>query len=158
MKHRLRKGEADDVTQDILLKMRTEIEGYKPEKGQFRKWLRRITRHACIDYFRRDKDRRFQRLLDDPVACSSLEEMLDDQAHEEAIGIALNEIQAITTPRNWAIFYAMTFSKTPAAELAKTHEMTIPAIYTTKHRVLEKVKARARELDDMETVGDLSDE
>jgi RNA polymerase sigma factor (sigma-70 family) len=158
LRNGLQEAEAEDVSQGILLLIRDKIQSYDQEKGRFRHRLKTITYHCCIDFFRQEKTRRFQSLLDNIPAREDLERELDDQARTEALRVALEEARAGVTPRDWHIFEEMTFRKRSADELAREHGITRAAVYMAKHRVLEKVKARALELGEAGDDMDLPDE
>jgi RNA polymerase sigma factor (sigma-70 family) len=158
LRNGLQEPEAEDVSQGILLLICDKIKSYDQEKGRFRHWLKTITYHSCIDFFRQEKTRRFQALLDNIPAREDLERELDGQARTEALRVALEEVQAGVTPRDWEIFEAMTFKKQPTAELARKHGITKAAVHQAKYRVQEKVKARALELGEAGDDMDLPDE
>jgi RNA polymerase sigma factor (sigma-70 family) len=142
----LQEADAEDVAQGIVLLMRDKIGSYDREGGRFRDWLRTVTRHACMDFFRDAEKRRFQPLSDDPPAREDLHRDLDDQTRTEVLRIALKDVRCEIPPRDWQIFEQTTFQKRPAAELAKEHGIGRSAVYMVKLRVREKVKAKALQL------------
>ena len=53
-------ADAEDVTQEILIKLVTHLSKYDPSKGQFRTWLYRITFH----HFLNSKKQKYEELVD----------------------------------------------------------------------------------------------
>jgi RNA polymerase sigma-70 factor, ECF subfamily len=47
--------EAEDLTQEIFLKVYRTIHTYKPELGAFETWLMRVSRNCLIDHYRKLK-------------------------------------------------------------------------------------------------------
>lgn len=56
--------EAADITQDIFLKLYTQIDKYRDEYN-FSSWLMKLARNTCIDYWRKNKRNRNQSELDE---------------------------------------------------------------------------------------------
>jgi len=53
-----RVDQAEDLTQDIFVKVFRNIESFKAESGQFVTWLMSVGRNLLIDYYRQSKDDR----------------------------------------------------------------------------------------------------
>ena len=53
------KTSAEDLTQEIFLKLVSRIEIFDPEKGDFVVWFWQLARNTVIDYYRRAKDLTF---------------------------------------------------------------------------------------------------
>src|SRR4051794_33914654 len=51
-KWNLQQADAENVTQEVLVKLYEKIHLYKPEKGSFRGWLKTVTQHAWSDYLK----------------------------------------------------------------------------------------------------------
>jgi RNA polymerase sigma-70 factor (ECF subfamily) len=49
--------DADDVTQDVFVKILSSIEHYDPERAPFSAWTLRVARNAAIDHMRRHRTR-----------------------------------------------------------------------------------------------------
>lgn len=48
---------AEDITQDVFLRVWKKADQYQPEKGKVSTWLVSITRHRCIDWIRKQNYR-----------------------------------------------------------------------------------------------------
>jgi RNA polymerase sigma-70 factor (ECF subfamily) len=53
-----RVDEAEDVTQEIFVKVYRALDAYRPADGSFPAWLMTVARHHAIDRYRRRRDER----------------------------------------------------------------------------------------------------
>ncbi len=65
-------SEAQDLTQDVFLRVFRTLGSYRPSEGAFATWLSRLTRNLLIDHYRRTKQDRATDSLEDQLP--SLEE------------------------------------------------------------------------------------
>jgi RNA polymerase sigma-70 factor, ECF subfamily len=47
-----RKDEAEDLTQEILIRVYQNLKSYRPEAGGFQNWILRVARNLVIDHYR----------------------------------------------------------------------------------------------------------
>ncbi len=147
-KRGLQDADAADVTQKIMLILLDEMPEfiYDPDnKGQFRDWLSVITRHACHRFLERDESRKYRPILDEIQARDELERSLDEQGRIEALHAAMEEVRKRVSPRDWRIFYQLSFQGRSGDELAKELGMTIAAVFKAASRVRKKVAEQVRE-------------
>ena len=57
--------DAEDLTQDVFLKVYRNLQGFDPEKGAFTTWLTTLTRNLLVDHFRRTRQDRATDSLDE---------------------------------------------------------------------------------------------
>lgn len=57
--------EAEDLTQDVFMKVFCNLRSYDARKGTFRQWLKNVTRNHLVDRYRRTKLARLSSSLDD---------------------------------------------------------------------------------------------
>jgi RNA polymerase sigma factor (sigma-70 family) len=57
--------DAEDLTQDVFLKVYRNLPGFDPEKGAFTTWLTTLTRNLLVDHFRRTRQDRSTDSLDE---------------------------------------------------------------------------------------------
>jgi RNA polymerase sigma-70 factor (ECF subfamily) len=50
-----RKEEAEDLTQEILIRVYQNLKSYRPEEGSFQGWVLRIARNLIIDQYRKNR-------------------------------------------------------------------------------------------------------
>jgi RNA polymerase sigma-70 factor, ECF subfamily len=61
-------AEAEDLTQDVFMKVYCNLHRFDPEKGTFRNWLRNVTRNYLVDRYRRTRLARLSISLDELVS------------------------------------------------------------------------------------------
>ena len=59
-------SDAEDLTQDVFLKVYRNLQAFDPEKGTFTTWLTALTRNLLVDHFRRTRQDRSTDSLDEP--------------------------------------------------------------------------------------------
>jgi RNA polymerase sigma-70 factor (ECF subfamily) len=76
--------EAEDLTQDVFIKMYKTLNTYDLERGAFMTWVTTITRNLLVDHFRKSKYDRVTDSLDAPVSehenAMPLSERIEDKA------------------------------------------------------------------------------
>jgi RNA polymerase sigma-70 factor, ECF subfamily len=60
--------EAEDLTQDVFIKMYKTLSTYDLDRGAFMTWVTTITRNLLVDHFRKSKYDRITDSLDTPVS------------------------------------------------------------------------------------------
>ena len=61
-----RVDEAEDLTQEIFVKVYQSLDRYRPSEGAFTTWLTTVARNQAIDHYRRRREERARR-TDDPA-------------------------------------------------------------------------------------------
>lgn len=74
-------SEAEDVTQEILIKMITSLATYDKTKGAFRTWLYRIVANHVISQKRCRKEEVFSSLIQGEAYHAYVENIADEKAH-----------------------------------------------------------------------------
>lgn len=77
--------DAEDLTQDVFLKVYRNLQGFDPEKGAFTTWLTTLTRNLLVDHFRRTRQDRAT-------------DSLDESARDDGDGPTLADRLADTRP------------------------------------------------------------
>jgi RNA polymerase sigma-70 factor, ECF subfamily len=62
--------EAEDLTQDVFMKVFCNLHNYDAEKGSFRNWLKNVTRNHLVDRYRRTKLVRLSSSLDEQTSAT----------------------------------------------------------------------------------------
>jgi RNA polymerase sigma-70 factor (ECF subfamily) len=61
-------GDAEDLAQEVFIKVFQTLRSYDPAQGSFRTWLNRVARNHLVDHYRRTrKDRLTSSIEDEPV-------------------------------------------------------------------------------------------
>jgi len=76
--------DAQDLTQEVFIKMYRTLNTYDVEKGAFLTWVTTVTRNLLVDHFRRSKQDRLTDSLDAPISehedAMALSERIEDKA------------------------------------------------------------------------------
>jgi RNA polymerase sigma-70 factor (ECF subfamily) len=139
---------AEDLTQDILLKLFEQLPRYRhdPERGQFRGWLKAVVNNALTDFWRRQRGRPerggvggtafLEQLggLASPEAADELSGAIEDQAHSTAAEV-LERVRAKLKETTWQAFYQTMIEHRPAAEVAGELKLSVASVYKANYRV-----------------------
>lgn len=60
-------GEAQDITQEVFLRVFQSLRSFRAGEGSFAVWLSRLTRNLLIDHYRRGKMQRLSDSIDDQL-------------------------------------------------------------------------------------------
>jgi RNA polymerase sigma-70 factor, ECF subfamily len=92
-------SDAEDLTQEVFIRLYRTMSSYEPEKGAFNTWLTTLTRNMLVDHFRRTRQERMTDSIDAaPVAdqdAPTLSERIEDQAPSPQAWVASKETQKI---------------------------------------------------------------
>lgn len=139
--------DAEDLTQDILLKLFQQLPKYRhdPAQGQFRGWLKTVVNNALTDFWRRQQQRpqhavggtaflERQGGLAGPEAAVELSSVIEDQAQTIASAV-LEQVRAKVKETTWQAFYQMMVEQRPAAEVAEALTLNVATVYKANYRV-----------------------
>jgi RNA polymerase sigma-70 factor (ECF subfamily) len=59
--------DAEDLAQEVFIKMYRTLKTYDPDKGAFMTWVATLTRNLLVDHFRRSKQDRVTASMEEPV-------------------------------------------------------------------------------------------
>jgi len=93
-------GEAQDITQEVFLRVFQTLKSFRAGEGSFVVWLTRLTRNLLIDHYRRGKMQRMTDSIEDqlPVleehgsAAARTEGMLEGREASEMLQAALQKL------------------------------------------------------------------
>jgi RNA polymerase sigma-70 factor (ECF subfamily) len=142
---------AEDLTQEIWLKLLKDIHTYNPEKGRLRSWLKAVVNNTLTDYWRRQgaKPERggvggsvfLERLanLASPEAADELSGAIEQKTNNAAAQI-LRRVQARLQPTTWQAFYQTLIEQRPAKEVAQELGLGVSAVYKHTYRVKQMLE------------------
>ncbi len=154
-KQGLKEFDANDVVQDIFVKLLGRIHTYKREKCSFRSWLYSVAHNALIDHARRLASRK--RALDGwvlnvlratPSDSVRMEEEWAAMHRERILKHALKVVRARVSSRVWACFVQRVFHNHPAAEIARDLNLEPNAVYVNACRVMKLVRTFCEDFDE----------
>ncbi len=154
----LQHADADDLAQQVFLSVARAIEDWEPAPQQppFRAWLSRISRNAIVNALTRKKP-------DAAGGSTSVQEMLrelperDDEttqqvieeSRREAMRWAAEEIRSEFTEVTWAMFWLSSIEGKSVAEVARTQDKTLGAVYMARFRVMQRLKEKVLEVSEV---------
>jgi RNA polymerase sigma-70 factor (ECF subfamily) len=151
--------EANDVVQDVFVKLLAKVHTYERENCKFRSWLFSVAHHTLIDRARR---RASHRKALDGWAAQMLQATPSDSVKmaEEWVRIhrtkilryALESVRRQTSARGWSCFEQRLLRDRPRAEIAAELGLEPNAVFVNSCRVLKTIRAVCQEFDE-----DLSD-
>lgn len=140
-------GEVDDLVQEVLLAVVRSLPGFthSGQVGAFRAWLRTITCHRTLDYFRAaGRDR---------AAGADLSQVADpdgdlgrrwDEEHDRyVLGCLVEAVAGEFEPATLAAFRRVALDDAPAAAVAAELGLSVGAVYVAKSRVLQRIRQEA---------------
>jgi RNA polymerase sigma-70 factor (ECF subfamily) len=154
-KRGLEESEANDLVQDLFVKLLTKIQSYHREKCSFRSWLFNVAQNALIDRARRRAS--YKRAVEGwaervlratPSDSLMMAEEWVKLHRERILEHALNSVRARTSGSVWTCFEERLLRNRPAAEIASELKIDPGAVYVNASRVLKKVRALCREFDE----------
>jgi RNA polymerase sigma-70 factor (ECF subfamily) len=93
-----RVDEAEDLTQEIFVKVYQSLDSYREAEGAFPGWLMTVARHQAIDHYRRRRIERLRR-ADDPAILDDMpardESPLRSLEREERVSLVHRGLRAL---------------------------------------------------------------
>ena len=74
--------DAQDLTQEVFIKVYRTISSYDLEKGSFQTWVTTMTRNLLVDHFRKSKQDRATDSMDEPATAEDDALSLSDQIQD----------------------------------------------------------------------------
>jgi RNA polymerase sigma-70 factor (ECF subfamily) len=152
---RLQEADAEDVTQDVLLKLNARMASFAyDDGGSFRAWLKTLAHHAWRDLV--DERRRagvaagessIGTLLNSLEAGDGLVEELQEELQRELMDRALERVRPRVSSRAWQVFRLTALEGWSGAATAGHLHMKIAQVYLAKSRVTKRVREEVRMLE-----------
>jgi RNA polymerase sigma-70 factor (ECF subfamily) len=146
-------ADADDVAQDVLLKLLTAMKNFQYDPGRsFRAWLKTVTQNAWNDFATSHRMRsgeypsRFEEIADPGDALADLEEKMENAFHRELLELAMRRVEKRVKPLTWHAFRLMAIENRQAAEAAEELQMQIAHVFVAKHRVQKMLEEEIQSL------------
>jgi RNA polymerase sigma factor (sigma-70 family) len=158
---RLQEADAEDVTQNVLLRLARKLRtfAYDP-KSSFRGWLRTLTNHACSDFLNDAKrpdfasgDTRILDVLKSVEARTDLLARLEEQFDHELLAEAQARARVRVEPQTWQAFLSTAVEGCSGEETAARLNMRITAVFKAKSRVLQLIREEMERLEPKTSAG-----
>jgi RNA polymerase sigma-70 factor (ECF subfamily) len=150
--------DAADVFQEVLAAVALHLPDFRRDRPEdsFSGWLASITRNKVRDHYRRQRGRARARggstaqrqMAEVPQPPEPSEESIRPDAESEAwlSRRVLEMIRVEFEPRTWDAFWQTAVDGQLAADVAADLEMSVPAVYMAKSRVLRRLRQALGEL------------
>lgn len=154
-------ADCEDLAQGVFASLAEAVARWEPGEGRprFRNWLGRITRNAIINALSRAKPDKaagsssVRKVLANTLENDGLESTLQKEAGMEAIRWAASQIEPEFTTSTWAMFCETAIVGRTPAEVAKSMNKSVGAVYVARCRVMQRIKEKVTEISDIWSFG-----
>jgi RNA polymerase sigma-70 factor (ECF subfamily) len=139
----LREADAEDLVQDVLLKLLRKLPTYERGEGQsFRGWLFRVIVRQCHDFRRRKATRALPAGagLSEVVEDSPVSDLEEAEYRSLLVRRGLDLIRADFSETTWAAFLGVMVEGRAVGDVAAALHMTDNAVYLARYRVLTRLR------------------
>jgi RNA polymerase sigma-70 factor (ECF subfamily) len=151
----LQEADAQDVTQNVLLKLAGKLRDfcYDPSRS-FRAWLKTVTHHAWRDFLESRQrpgqgsgDSQVGRLLQSVEARADLLRNLEEEFDRELLEEAMLRVRLRVAPQTWQAFCLTALEGLSGAEAAERIPMQVAQVFVAKRRVQKMLQDEVRKLE-----------
>jgi RNA polymerase sigma-70 factor (ECF subfamily) len=152
---RLQQADAEDVTQDVLLKLHGRMATFSYEASEsFRAWLKTLAHHAWRDLVAERRragigtgDSRMDAFLESLEAGDDLATDLQEEFRHELTDCAMDRVRPRVSSRAWEAFRLTALEGWSGAAAAAQLEIKIAQVYLAKSRVAKRIREEVRRLE-----------
>jgi RNA polymerase sigma-70 factor (ECF subfamily) len=153
---KLQDADAEDVTQDILLKLAQKLRdfAYDPARS-FRGWLKTVAHHAWRDFADSPGraraaagDSQVWELMQTLEAREDLVGKLEEAFDLELLEAAKVRVRLRVAPHTWEAFRLAALEGMPVAEVAAAVGMQVAMVYVAKSKVQKMLQEEVRKLEE----------
>ena len=156
----LQDADAQDVAQDILIRVAAAIERYEPQPGvRFRHWLRRVASNAILTSLQRqprdlgtggtDIHEIVSQQPDLPHLEAELETELLREMYLRAAAVVRTEVNAET----WRAFDLTTLQGVSCEEAAVTIGKSVGTVYAARSRIIKRLREQLERMQKNDSSG-----
>ena len=154
LNRRLQPGDAEDVAQNVLLKLAKALQNFEYDHScSFRAWLRRVTENAINDFFGEQRKQHSTlsednlSMLDQAEAHEDLFERLSGAFDLELLDQAIELVKQRVSKSRFAAWELTTREELSGTEVAKQLNMKIASVYTAKNQVRQLIQEQLQLLE-----------
>ena len=154
-KWNLQEADAQDVTQNVLLKLARKMGEftYDPSRS-FRAWLKTLTHHAWSDFLESrarpgigSGDSNALDILHSIEAREDLVRQLEEEFDHEILREAMQRVRLRVAPQTWQAFTLTALDGLSGAEAAERIPMQVAQVFVAKRRVQKMLRAEVARLE-----------
>jgi RNA polymerase sigma-70 factor (ECF subfamily) len=154
-KRGLQDADAEDVTQNVLLKLADKMQTFKYDaQGSFRSWLKTLTQHACSDYLKARQrratgsgDSAILALLENVEARQDLVQRLGEAFDLELMDVAARRVRQRVAKHTWEAFQLTAVEGRTGAAAAAKLGMKVATVFAAKCDVQKMLRQEIERLD-----------
>jgi RNA polymerase sigma-70 factor (ECF subfamily) len=143
----LQEADADDVTQDVLLKLVEHMKKFEYDpRRSFRKWLKMVAYHAWAKAVA-DRSRtraEAEGVLDHIEAREDLVARLEEEYDRELLDLAMVRVAQRVEQHTWEAFRFLALEGLSGAEAAKRLNMRVATVYVARSKVQRMIREQMR--------------
>lgn len=151
----LQEADAQDVTQDVLLRLAGRMQHFRYDPARsFRAWLKTVTRHAWADFHehrqrlgRGSGDSQVLEMLRAVEARDDLLKKLDEEFDREVLEEAMVRVRLRVAPQTWEAFRLTALEGLSGAEAARRIPMEVAQVFVAKRRVQKRLREEVQKLE-----------
>jgi RNA polymerase sigma-70 factor (ECF subfamily) len=151
----LQEADAQDVTQDVLLKLARKMENFQYDPGRsFRAWLKTLAQHAWSDFVTARTRARVTSTVPDGgdrletlEAGEDLVRRLDAVFEQELLQEAMARVRLRVQPQTWEAFRLQALEGLSGADTADRLGMKLTSVFVARSRVQTMLKEEVEKLD-----------
>jgi RNA polymerase sigma factor (sigma-70 family) len=152
-KWNLQEADAQDVTQNVLLKLAGKMQTFQYDASRsFRGWLRTLTLHALSDFLqeRQRSDPQALHSLSAAAARDSLLHDLEEEFDRELLEKAMVRVRQRLAPHKWQAFALTALEGLSGSEAAARLHMKVATVFTAKSKVQQLLHKEVQQLEALE--------
>jgi len=153
LKWRLQEFDADDVSQEVLLKLLNAIRKFQYDpKRSFRAWLKTVAHHALADFAaarRKDPGRNagpIEQIADSADAQTDLERQFEEAFEAEVLELAMERVKRRVKPTTWDAFQLTALDGLSGVTAAQRLQMPVAHVFVAKSRIQKMLQKETRVL------------
>jgi RNA polymerase sigma-70 factor (ECF subfamily) len=144
-------SDADDVAQQVLIKLMSAMKTYRCESTtSFRGWLKTVTHNAWIDFVRRPNASQapdwLGSIADSSDALEDLERQMEQAFERELLELAMKRVEPRLKASTWEAFHLTAIENLSGAEAAARLGQPVSSVFVAKHRVMKLLEQEVRTL------------
>jgi RNA polymerase sigma-70 factor (ECF subfamily) len=151
----LQESDAEDVTQDVLLKLAEKMRTFAYDaSGSFRAWLKTLTHHAWQDFLgsrhRAGTGRggtEHLEALHTATAREDLLQRLEEEFDRELLEAATTRVRLRVQPHTWEAFRLLALEGRSGAEVAEQLKMKVATVFVARSKVQKMLQEEMQRLE-----------
>jgi RNA polymerase sigma factor (sigma-70 family) len=139
---------AQDLVQDVFVKLLSRLHTYDHARCRFRSWLFTVANRTLIDFIRREASRKraldgwmLQVLQPSPSDSIKLEQEWTQIHRQKILAHALRVVRAGTSSKSWICFEQRLLRNRSGSEIARDLGISPNEVYVNACRVMKRVRS-----------------